>query len=145
MTLDEWDLKLPNGFHDAKIFSIAIDYVAGIAKFHVALHVGWSDDPEPECDEYQDAEMVVTGLSLCSIDPPDPERFRTDGRPICVGGDPAQPDHLPALPELLAKCPPGTWCYRFYVHDWNRFIHVAAIDAQVSWIGPPPKHAADMT
>lgn len=141
MTLDEWDSKLPNGFHDAKVLSIAIDYVAGTAKFRLSLHVGWPDDPEPEREEYQEAEMMVTGLSFCSIDPPDPSyRFLTDGRPMCVGGDPAQPDHLPALLKLLAKCPTGTWCYRFFVHDSNAFIQIAALDAQVSWIGTPPKH-----
>lgn len=142
MTLDEWDQRLPNGFHDAKILSIAIDYRASVAKFRLALHVGWPDDPEPEREEYQDAEMIVTGLCFCSIDPPDPNyRFLTDGQPICVGGDPAQADHFPALPELLAKCPAGTWCYRFFVHDWNTFIQIAARDAQIAWIGATPKHA----
>jgi len=142
MTLDEWDLKLPNGFHDAFILSIAFDYRARTAKFRISLHVGWSDDPEPERERYQEAEMTVTGVSFCSIDAPDPDtRFFTEGQPICIGGDPARPDHFPTLPQLLAKCPAGTWCYRFYVHDWNAFIQIAALDAQVSWIGPAPKHA----
>lgn len=145
MTLDEWDEKLPNGFHDAKILSVAIDYVAGVATFRLELLVGWPGDPEPERQRYQDAEMIVTGLSFCSIDPSDPRYpFLVDGRPINVGGDPAKSDHLPALSELLTKCPAGTWCYRFFVHDWNSFIHIGALDAQVSWIGPPPKHVADM-
>lgn len=142
MTLDEWDQELPNGFHDAYILSLQIDYAVGTAKFALALHTGWSDDPEPERERYQNAEMLVTGLCFCSIDPPDPSyRFLPSGKGICVGGDPAQADHLPLLPGLAAKFPTGTWCYRFFVHDWNAFIHIAAHDAQVTWIGEKPEHA----
>src|SRR5579864_1590131 len=96
--------KLPNGFHDAEIFSVEINYAAGTVKFHLALLVGWPDDPEAERQEYQEAEMLVTGLIFCSIDPPSPDYpFALRGKPICVGGDPAQEDNLPSLPGLLAK------------------------------------------
>jgi len=59
-----------------------------------------------------------------------------------VSGDPANADTLPSLPDLSAKFPDGTWCYRFFVHDWNAFIYIAARDAQVTWVGEKPKHAA---
>ena len=52
MTLDELDHALPNGFHDAEIFSFELDYVDGIASFHLNLLVGWPDDPEPERGAY---------------------------------------------------------------------------------------------
>jgi hypothetical protein len=145
MTLDELDQKLPNGFHDAQIFSIEIDYAAGAAKFSLGLLVGWPEDPEPERERYQKAELFLTGQCFCSIDPPFPTySFIPDGRPIYVSGDPAQPDHLPALRELSAKFPPGTWCYRFFVHDWNGFIQIAARDARVTWVGEVPKHAREL-
>jgi hypothetical protein len=142
MTLDELDHTLPNGFHDAKIYSLAIDYAAASVKLRMALLVGWPDDPVEERERYQDAELLVTGLSFCSIDPPSPNYpFVPDGKPIGVGGDLAREDHLPLLPHLSAKFPPGTSCYRFFVHDWNAFIYIAARDAQLSWMGTPPKHA----
>jgi len=143
MTLDELDHKLPNGFHDAEIFSLELDYPAGIAKFRLSLLVGWPEDPDPERQAYQEATMMVMGLCFCSIDPPYPGYpFHPDGRPICVSGDPAKPDHMPSLPELAAKFPAGTWCYRFFVHDWNAFIHIAARDVELTWVGEKPKHAA---
>jgi hypothetical protein len=70
VTLDELDHALPNGFHDAEIFSFEVDYVDGIASFHLNLLVGWPDDPEPERCAYQEATLVVKGLCFCSIDPP---------------------------------------------------------------------------
>jgi hypothetical protein len=142
MTLDELDHRLPNGFHDAQIYSLAIDYAAATVQLRIALHVGWPDDPGEERERYPDAEMLVTGLSFCSIEPPSPDYpFPPDGKPISVGGDPEREDYLPLLPHLSAKFRPGTWCYRFFVHDGNAFIPIAAQDAQLSWMGTPPKHA----
>ena len=143
MTLDELDHTLPNGFHDAEVFSFEIDYVHGIASFHLNLLVGWPDDPKPERDAYQEANLVVSGLCFVSIEPPSSKSpFIPDGNPISVSGDPAKPDNLPSLPDLAAKFPSGAWCYRFFVHDWNAFIHIAAHDATVTWTGEKPKHAA---
>jgi hypothetical protein len=87
MTLDELDHTLPNGFHDAEIISFEIDYVRGTASFHFNLLVGWSDDPIPERDAYQEAKLVVRGLCFCSIDPPYATYpFLPDGKPILVTG-----------------------------------------------------------
>jgi hypothetical protein len=142
MTLDELDHKLPNGFHDAEIFSIELDYVAATAKMRLSLWVGWPDDPEPERQEYQHAILNITGLCFCSIDPPDPSYpFLPDGKGILASGDPAAANHLPSLPALRSRLPEGVWCYRLFVDDWNAFIHIAARDAEITWIGPKPKHA----
>jgi hypothetical protein len=142
VTLEELEHNLPNGFHDAEIFSFELNYVMATAKFHLNLLVGWPDDPEPECQAYQEATLVVSGLCFCSIDPPDSTYpFLPDGKPILVSGDPAKSDHLPALSQLIAKLPPGTWCHRLFVNDWNAFIHIAGLDAEVTWVGEKPKHA----
>jgi hypothetical protein len=58
-----------------------------------------------------------------------------------VSGDPAKPDNLPSLPDLAAKFPFGTWSYRFFVDDWNAFIHIAGRDTELTWVGEKPKHA----
>ena len=142
MTLEELDQTLPNGFHDMEICSMELDYLTATARLNVRLLVGWPDDPEPESQEYQAAVLTISGLCLCSIEPPDPSHpFLPDGNPIMVSGDPAKSDSLPSLDQLSAKFPVGAWCYRFFVHDWNAFIHFAAKDAQISWVGPKPKHA----
>jgi hypothetical protein len=109
----------------------------------IRFEVGGPDDPDGERQKYQKATLVVSGLCFLSIDPPSSKySFLPDGKPICVSGDPAKPDNLPSLPDLAAKLLRGSWCYRFFVHDWNAFIHIAARDAQVTWVGEKPKHAA---
>ena len=142
VTLEELDHNLPNGFHDAEIFSFELDYAAGTARFRMNLLVGWPDDPEPERQAYQEATLVVNGLCFCSIDPPSSTYpFLPDGKPICVSGDPAKSDHLSSLPDLAAKFPSETWCYRFFVDDWNAFIYIAGREAELTWVGEKPKHA----
>ena len=142
MTLDELDHELPNGFHDADILSLELDYVAATAKLHLSLLVGWPEDPDPESQAYQEAILVVTGLCFCSIDPPSPTYpFLPDGKPINVSGHPAKPDDFPSLPDLAAILPSGTWCYRWFVNDWNSFIYIAGRNAEITWIGDKPRHA----
>ena len=141
LTLEELDYKFPNGFHDAGIISIELDYVAGTAILRLSLHVGFRDDPEPEREKYQEANLNLSGFCFCSIDPPDPNYpFLPKGKPISVGGDPAKADHLQSLPALSAKLPQGSWCYRYFVHNWNAFIYIAAKQAELTWIGTKPKY-----
>lgn len=143
MTLDELDHILPNGFHDAQLFSLELNYAAGSAKLHLKLLVGWPEDPGEEREAYQEAILTITGLCFCSIEPPQSTYpFLPDGKPIWLSGDAAKPDHLPTLPELVEKFPSGAWCYRFFMDDWNAFIHIAGRDAECAWIGEKPKHAA---
>ena len=142
MTLDQLDHSLPNGFHDAEIFSIELDYIAGTATFHLNLLVGWPDDPEPEREARQDATLIVSGLCFCSIDPPNSKYpFLPDGKPILMSGANPKNDAPPFVPDLVAKFPAGSWCYHFFVDDWNASINIAGRDAAVRWVGEKPKHA----
>lgn len=142
VTLEELEDALPNGFHDAEIFSFELDYVAGIAKFHLNLLVGWPDDPEPESQAYQEATLVVEGLCFCSIDPPySTYPFLPSGKPVLVAGAKAKDDAPPFVPDLVAKLPAGSWCYYFFVDDWNACINIAGRNAAVTWVGEKPKHA----
>jgi hypothetical protein len=133
--------ELPNGFHDAKLSSIELDYVAGIATLHLACWVGSMDAaPGPEREQYREGIVSLSGLCFCSIQPPDPNYpFLPDGKPIDLSGDGANADHLPSLPALSLRLPEGAWCYRFFVVEWNAFIYVAAKHAEISWAGATSK------
>ncbi len=133
MTFEELDNQLPNGFHDAELHSVRIDYVHGTMTLHMSFWVG--DLKGPNREEYRAGELRITGLYFCAIDPPDPEcRYVPHGSALNVSGDRAKPDTFPALEKLSQTLPPGVSCYRFFVHEWNSFINIAAKDVQVSWI-----------
>ena len=135
MTFEELDRELPNGFHDAILLSLVVDYVAGTAQLKINLLVGGPEDADPE--EYRAAILRITGVQFCSIDPPDPTyRFVPNGSPLRISGDLARLDHLPELDRLMAKVPKDVSCFRFFVSQWNSFIHLAARDVQFAWSEP---------
>ena len=134
MTFEELESDLPNGFHDAELHEIRIDYVRGYAILRMAFDFGNPDGAKQE--DYRTGEMRVLGLYFCVIDPPDPNYgYVPHGVALNVSGDPAKPDTFPALQGLSRTLPPGVSCYRFFVHEWNSFINIAAKDVQISWIG----------
>ena len=133
MTFEELDHELPNGFHDAKLHNLRIDYVGANMVLRTELDFGNPDGPKRE--DYRVADLRVSGLYFCSVDPPDPNyRYVPHGVALNVSGDPAQPDTFPALEKLSLTLPPGVSCFRFFVNEWNSFINIAARNVQVSWV-----------
>ena len=139
MTLEELDRILPNGFHDSEIKSIAIDY----AESHVTIDISiWIATESTEIERYRDATLSITGLQFLTIEPPDPRykfaanrRLRVDLAP----GSSGQP--LPAASAIPADC----FAARFFVADWNSFIHVAARDTSLAWAGEAFDRSKDPT
>jgi hypothetical protein len=135
MTFKEVEHSLPNGFHDAKIERISLDYPAGTLQIAMRILIG--KPGEPDQDEYGPAELRVSGLYFCSIEPPDPTYpFKPNGKPLGVSGDDSE-DELSGVVGVLGSLPRGISCYRFFVDQWNSFIHIAASDVQISSSGVP--------
>lgn len=132
MTFEDLDRELPNGFHDAEIFSISLDYGGRTAVFEMAF---WTGDIEgPNREEYRRGTLFIRGLLYLSIDPPDPDYpFMDTGSSLSVAGYSEDPEQFPAMENLVKVSGSKVNCYRFYVHDWNSFIHLAATDVQLSW------------
>jgi hypothetical protein len=136
-TFEEIDNEF--GFHDAFMHDLRIDFVNGTAVLHMALDFGDPDGPKRE--DYRVAKLQVSGLCFCSIDPPHTggwdapnRRYMPRGYPLGVGGDSGKPGTRIPL-EALSQTPPlGISVYRFFVHDWNSFIIIAAKDVQISWL-----------
>lgn len=134
MTFEHLDRQLPNGFHDARLRRVDINYGDRTARLHMSFWVGDLDGPNRE--DYKDGTLNVDGLCYYAIEAPDPTYpFMRTGSPINVAGYPEDLEKFPALNGLLSVLPKGVTCYRFFVHDWNSFIHIAARDVQLSWAG----------
>jgi hypothetical protein len=66
MAFQDLERSLPNGFHDAKLKSMAIDYVQRQMTMQMEILVGTPEAEDPE--EYRNATLSVTGLYFCVID-----------------------------------------------------------------------------
>jgi hypothetical protein len=131
MTLDELMNPLPWGLHDAYLEALSLDWPRATASLTVRLMISEHQDEERR------ARIDLTGLVYCSVDAPEiaPERgyAPTPAEGLWLvdaeGGAPGAA--LPATPD-------GCFLHRLYVKDWNRFIHVCARDASLTWLDPAP-------
>ncbi len=143
MKLGEIENSLPNGFHDAKLDGIEVDYTTRTAVMRMRLHTG---DPhaalEAEREAYSRAELAFSGILYFVIDPPDQKYPYSEKDPIWLDAGDAVSDRgsvnpapLPLIPA--SQLPAGAFAYWFFVHNWNSFIHVAAADAKLIWLETP--------
>ena len=86
MTFEELAQKLPNGFHDAEILKISMDFVNRSIVIGMNLLTGVPGDPDPE--RYRPGALRVVSPYLFFIKPPDPRyHFVPNGRPINATGN----------------------------------------------------------
>lgn len=128
MTLEEIEQSLPNGFHDAQIVSIALDYVRREAKFE--LEVLFSDSEKEEAESYRAATLTLSRFLYCVIEAPDSKYPYQVGKALWVDtGSTYEATQLSSV--QLPDPPEGAFAIWFFVNDWNSFIHVAAFDAEI--------------
>lgn len=133
MTIKEIEKSLPNGFHDAKLVKIDIDYVNREGKFYIQVDIGTSDNMLESHESYRAGLLKLKGLLFCIIDPPD---FKCpfqgeDGLWITDSG---VAKHGMGSISLPTELPSGAFAHYFFINDWNSFIYFAAMDASFEWL-----------
>src|SRR5438045_2504776 len=125
MTIFELAETLPNGFHDAEVESIRIDYLNRTVQFDLEVWIGTMADPPSIRETYRKALLTIVGFQYCAMDVPD-ERYpyRLEGT---VKIDLAEATHF--VPRSAA------FGCRLWVNEWNGFIHIAADSASLVWQG----------
>ncbi len=132
MTFEEIDQKLPNGFHDAKIRTVKVDFVGRSIVIDMNLWVGSLDGPDPE--RRRSGTLKVASAYLFFIEPPDPTyNFVPDGSPLNVSGDSVTAGQSTVLDHLLPVLPRNATLYRFFLEEWNSFVYLAGADVEFSW------------
>jgi hypothetical protein len=132
MTFEEIDQKLPNGFHDAEIRKIGMDFVNRSIVMGMNLHAGVPGDPDPE--RYRPGTLRVVSPYLFFIEPPDPRyQFVLDGSPLNASGNSVRVGQSVEVDRLLAVLPPNATVYLFFLDDWNSSIYLAGASVDFSW------------
>ena len=130
VTLEELENSLPNGFHDAEIQRICIDYQQRIMTIDMAVFVGDVDAPLEKREAYREGALVISGLQFATIEPPDARYpFSTPGASRIDACDMTK--NLD--PSLLQALPEGSFVRSFFVDDWNTFLHIAGLRAEIQW------------
>ncbi len=133
MNLAQLTDALPWGLHDAYLERLELDWSHARAALTLRLMMSERQDFERR------ARIDITGLVFCSVDAPEiaPERGYVptpkDGLRLS-DGEGAAPERAGVLPPV----PEGGFLHWFFVHDWNRFVHLCAREAALVWLDPTP-------
>jgi hypothetical protein len=134
-TIAEIEGALPNGFHDAELASMDVDWQSAQAVLHGA--VDFSNGAPPEI--YRPFLIEVRGLRTLTLPMALASRVQATNFTLqfgdqgwCGGLEGWPPDRTPKSPPF-----PGAWVYSFFLHQLNDFITVQASAAQFTWAGKP--------
>ena len=130
MTIDELAAELPNGFHDCLLRTFTSEPAERRAEFIVDIWLGDLRNAltsDRECRRR--ARLDLSGLAYLMVDNPDPRYPVTNGLPLQI--DTCAADDNPAL---AGQVPQGGFAGRFFVNEWNGFIHFAALEACLTWL-----------
>lgn len=132
MTFEELEEKLPNGFHDAEIRTINIDFLNRSIVVGMNLHASMPGDLDPE--RYRPGTLRVVSPYLFFIEPPDSRyHFVPNGRPLNATGNSVKVGKDAAVDHLLPVLPPNATVYLFFLDDWNSCLYLAGASVEFSW------------
>jgi hypothetical protein len=133
MTLQELSRTLPNGFHDAFISTVNIDYVKQEARLSLSVWCGeLSSEESINREIYRNGELILSGLSYWVVEPPDPNYDYDQSKALWIdAGELSSENFKPTikLPELAVGAF-GSW---IFVRNWNAFMYFAARESSFNW------------
>ena len=131
MNLDELEADLPHGFHDSLLRTFSSDMDERRAEFVLDVWVGdLNSGKTAERERYRPARLELLGLGYFMIDDRDLRQAPVELSPVQIDACAADDD-----PERARQVPEGGFAGRFFVTEWNGFIHFAAREARLTWLG----------
>ncbi len=141
MTLLELDNTLPNGFHDSELRGLSIDYARRIVRLDMSLKVGDPNGSRQQRDDIRDAQVELSAAVFFVIDPPGSAAgYNFDSPGEVWIGDGYKTRSIPEFTKTIDKqlpdaAPAEAFLHSFFVHDWSSYIHIAARDCTMKWVG----------
>lgn len=134
MTFQQVAATLPNGFHDAELEHLQMDYVHRKLQFDLLVWVGDLEDTERR-EVYRPARLTVDDVGFLVIEPPDPNSPWFKAGSIRIDAGEGHPGHGHSS-TVLPAAPAGTTITWMYLEELNRFCFFSAGDASLLWTGP---------
>lgn len=136
MTFAEVEQLLPNGFHDARLDSITIDYQSHQVVFDLEV---WALEDWPASglvpELYRRGRLTLTGVVACSVDVPNGEYQDDSACALWIDVAPPEADPPRAFSWPEYPLPEGAFYRSFYFqNDAASFVRVAATGAEFEWL-----------
>ena len=135
MTLEEIDNQLVNGFHDAIIIESRHSYEDATMHFVVDILIELPETAPKSASRYRRAELLFTGVELCTIDTPDPASAFPNPGGIWFKFERLDESVWPSA--VIDRLGPNMLMYSLFILDWHSSIHIAAKNVQFQWAKTP--------
>lgn len=128
MTPDAIIAQLPNGFHDAVLQELGVDFAKAEARLKFEFLVGMPDaETEEEREAMRPGVLWLMGVTSTTIEPPSAGYQFSEGEGVYVdGGFGAYPDD-PAPPD------DGLVRLWLYISTWDARMMFTAKGSEVEW------------
>ncbi len=133
MTIEDIENNLPNGFHDANLIGVNIDYVKREVTLDIEVDISSPESrSEGNMENYRRGILTLLGLLFCVIEPPDFQYADLDNKGLWItGSNPVRPAEIPT--KFPTKLSEDAFVHFFYISNWNASIYLAAMDARFEW------------
>jgi hypothetical protein len=132
MTFEELENLLPNGFHDAAIRKISLDFSNRSIVIGMNMLVGGPGEPDPE--RSRPGTVNVVSPYLFFLEPPDPRYpFILGSSPVNASGGSVKFGESAKVDPLLQHLPKEATALGLFLDDWNSYIYIAAANVEFSW------------
>jgi hypothetical protein len=130
MNLDEIEEGLPNGLHDSRMHAYSSVADERRAEFVLDVWVGDLHSTVPaERERHRRARLDLLGLGYLIVEEPDPRYRPFEKSPVQIDSCAADEDA-----DRSRRVPDGGFAGRFFITEWNSFIHFAATEARLTWL-----------
>jgi hypothetical protein len=82
-----------------------------------------------ERERHRRARLELFGLGYLIVEQPDPRYGPLTKSPVQLDACAADDDA-----DRLRRVPEGGFAGRFFITDWNSFIHFSALEARLTWL-----------
>ena len=130
MNLQDLEADLPNGLHDTRILSFVHLEDERRAEFLTEVWIGdLQSNVHSLRERHAPARIELLEVAYFTVDEPHPKVLVRGSKAITIGACTAEPSQ-----EDARRIPEGSFAGRFYIFEWNAFIHFIAHNIRFTWL-----------
>jgi thiamine pyrophosphokinase len=132
MNIEDIEKTLPNGFHDAILQRLNIDYINKIVELDLNVWVGdLNSKNENIREEYKKMRLKLKRFLFFIIEKPDHTYPYSSGQELMIDmGKISSLKERHNLKNLMQSIPKEAFAYWIFISQWNSFIYFSALDAE---------------
>ena len=127
MNLLEIENLLPNGFHDAYLARLSLDFSRREAEFSIDILTGTDD--QPVSDRYRKCRLIIHDYAVVMLEPPVAYRDIRKAKGLGIDRTELSDEERRAVADSGYTIPKDNFWLALFVYEWNSRIVINARDA----------------